>query len=219
MDILQELGKRGAVLEGHHFVYQSDKHGSGYVNVDPAFPDVGFVKALCRDLVDPFLGEFHVIVGPAKGGIVLAFVGAIYAHKRGHRVSAIWADKDEVTKWFRFERDGFAQTLQGKRVLVVDDVMTNPNKDGSVYKVCRLVQAWGGNVIGASIICNRCGGTAQELEIPRLESLCSVSFQAVPEANCSLCEQGVPIVTDVGHGDQYQALHPDYKGGYTTLLS
>ena len=34
---------------------------------------------------------------------------------------------------------------------------------------------------------------------------------------CPLCADAVPIATDLGHGTKFQAVHPDYPGGFTTL--
>ena len=43
MDVLDELGKRGAILTGKHFVYKSGTHGPNYINMDPLFPDVNLL--------------------------------------------------------------------------------------------------------------------------------------------------------------------------------
>ena len=43
LDILAELDRVGAILLDRHFVYKSGKHGSGYINMDPLFPDVALV--------------------------------------------------------------------------------------------------------------------------------------------------------------------------------
>jgi hypothetical protein len=37
--------------------------------------------------------------------------------------------------------------------------------------------------------------------------------------DCSLCADNVPIVTDIGHGADFQEKNPDYAGGYKQLLS
>jgi orotate phosphoribosyltransferase len=47
MDVMQELNSAGAVLLDRHFVYKSGKHGSGYINMDPIFPNIHVVKQIC----------------------------------------------------------------------------------------------------------------------------------------------------------------------------
>jgi orotate phosphoribosyltransferase len=210
LDVLAELDRVGAILLDRHFVYKSGKHGSGYINMDPLFPDVALVSAICAELVRPFAGEFDTVASPATGGVVLAFAAASQA---GSDVAAVWADKSE--QGFAFERAGFAQHLTGKRVLVVEDLLTT---GGSVIGVCREVERHGGTLVGVSAICNRGGVTAARLGVPRLEALATVSFEAVAAQECPLCAARVPIVEDIGHGAEYKAQHPDHPGGYVTLL-
>jgi orotate phosphoribosyltransferase len=211
MDVLQELNRVGAVLLDKHFVYKSGKHGSGYINMDPLLPDVTLVSSLCAELVRPFEGEFQTVASPATGGVVLAFASAMQTP--GRRPAAVWADKDG--DYFIFERAGFIDHLAGKRVLVVEDLLTT---GGSVFKVCREAKRLGAEVIGVSAICNRGRVTAQQLGVPRLECLVTVDFEAVDPDQCKLCKAGVPIALDIGHGAEYKSEHPDYLGGYIKLL-
>ena len=39
--------------------------------------------------------------------------------------------------------------------------------------------------------------------VPRLEVLMEISLESYNEAECPLCEQGVPINIDVGHGAKF----------------
>jgi orotate phosphoribosyltransferase len=211
MDVLRELDRVGAILLDRHFVYKSGKHGSGYINMDPLFPEVELVQAICAELVRPFDGSFETVAGPATGGIVLAFAAAGQAERSG--VGAVWADK--TADGFAFERAGFVQRLTGRRVLVVEDLLTT---GGSVAAVCREVTRHGGELVGASVICNRGQVTAEQIGVPRLEALATVQFEAVDAERCPLCAAAVPIVVDIGHGAAYRADHPDYPGGYVNLL-
>lgn len=208
MDVLQELEKIGAIFTGKHFVYASGKHGSGYINMDIMFPNVELVARLCQDLIKPFEGQFDVIAAPATGGIELGVLSALAAKTPG-----VWADKDH-DGGFVFERAGFAEALKGKRVLVVEDLLTT---GGSVEKVAREVEKEGGTVVGISVVCNRGGVTAEALSVPRLEMLANVSFTAEEAGGCPLCKEGQPIVDTMGHGDDYKAAHPEYPGGYVSL--
>ena len=122
MDILQELDKAGAVYLDRHFIYTSGKHGSGYINLDPIYTSVSLVSDLCRELIAPFHGQVDTVAAPAVGGIVLAVLSARAFADKGEDVAITWADKADGE--FIFERAGFAQKLVGKRVLVVEDLLT-----------------------------------------------------------------------------------------------
>ncbi len=207
MNVLQELETIGAVFTDKHFVYASGKHGSGYINLDLLFPHTALVADICKDLVAPFAGEFDTVAAPATGGIVLSVLSALQAGTKG-----VWADKADGG--FVFERAGFLQEVKGKRVLIVEDLLTT---GGSVEKVAREVEKAGGTVVGISVVCNRGGVTADQLGVPRLTSIAEVGFAAVDAADCQLCEAEVPIVEDMGHGDDYKVEHPEYAGGYYKL--
>jgi len=208
MDVLAELEKIGAVFTGKHFIYVSGKHGTGYINMDIMFPHVGLVAELCKELTAPFKDQFDVIAAPATGGIELGVLSAFVSGTPG-----VWADKDG-DGGFVFERAGFIEQVKGKRVLVVEDLLTT---GGSVEKVCREVEKVGGTVIGVSVVCNRGGVTAEQLSVPRLATLATVNFTASEAVDCDACANVVPIVEDMGHGDEYKKAHPEYEGGYVKL--
>jgi orotate phosphoribosyltransferase len=217
MNVLHELDRAGAVLLDRHFVYTSGKHGSGYINMDPIFPDLYVLSGFCRGLGKPFRDDdVAVIAGAATGGIPLAVLTALGLSGGNPALApaAVWADKTD--EGFAFERAGFAGRLANERVLVVEDLLTT---GGSVIKVCREAEKHGAKIVGVSVIVNRGGLSAKQLGVPRLESLASVSFQAVDADVCELCRDHVPIVEDVGHGSNYRNTHPDYPGGYIKLLA
>lgn len=208
MKILEELEKIGAVFRGKHFVYASGKHGDGYINMDMMFPHTAVVAEICRELAAPFAGEFDTVAAPATGGIVLSVLTAQATNTKG-----VWADKAGDGD-FAFERAGFLEQVKGKRVLVVEDLLTT---GGSVEKVCRQIERAGGTVVAVSVVCNRGAVTAEMLQVPTLHSLAEVSFTAYEPQECPGCQNTLPIVSDMGHGDEYKAEHPEYAGGYVTL--
>lgn len=130
----------------------------------------------------------------------------------GGTVAAVWADKDGGD--FAFTRAGFAELLDGRRVLLVEDLVTT---GGSVAKVLRQAVEHGAVIVGVSAICNRGGITAAQLAIPRLTVLADVQMQATEADRCELCAAAVPIVEDVGHGRMLKARQPDYPGGFVKL--
>lgn len=213
IDIFAELEKVGAVYTEEHFVYTTGKHGSAYINFDPLFPNTTLVRSICEQLVAPYAGEVDTVVGPATGGIVLASFGADALSRQGYNISLAWPDKSG--KEFVFERVGFEQHIQDRRVLIVEDLL---NTGGSVEKVARLVEAHNGILIGASVIVNRGQSTAKSLRVPKLTTLGTVVMQAYDPEKCPLCDNSVPIVANIGHGNEYRLQHSHYKGGFKTLV-
>lgn len=216
MEILEELKKAGAVLLNQHFVYKSGKHGSGYINMDPLFTDVQLLREIGFQLTREFWDiGYDTVAAPAVGGIVLAMAAADQFTRSDNTYPAlVWADKDGDE--FVFERAGFVEQLHNKRVLVVEDLLTT---GGSAAKVCRQVEANGGEVIGVSVVVNRGGLSCTDLGVSRLESLANVNFEAIEADQCPLCERVIPIVEDIGHGAVFKDGHLNYVGGYVKLLT
>lgn len=210
MEVLEALESRGAVLLDHHFVYKSGTHGPNYINMDPLFPEVPLVSLLCHKLSHGYkFQRVDTVVGAATGGIPLA---VLTAQAMMGSPAAVWADKRGDD--FVFERAGFADHLKDKNVVIVEDLL---NTGDTTKKIIAQVREHGGNILGVSVICNRGPETAESLDVPKLFQLSAVDFQVFAADSCSLCEQQVPIVTDIGHGEKFQAANPDYPGGYRRL--
>lgn len=214
LDVMSELQRFGAVLTNQHFIYASGRHGPHYINMDTVFPEASLVYEMSRLLVEPFLTQFDTIAGPAVGGVVLCEFAALAANSAGGHASAVWADKDGGE--FVFARAGFVRRLTGKRVLLVEDLLTT---GGSLAKVRDLVESVGGDIIGASVVCNRGGVTADALKVPRLESLVEVEFESFDADSCPLCNEARPIVLNVGRGSDFKALFPSYRGGFSLAVA
>ncbi len=212
-DVLADLAAAGAIMTGRHFVYTSGKHGASYINLDLLFPDAKFMLEVCELLAAPFLDEFDTVAAPAVGGVVLAEFTALAATTHDRRPAAVWADK--TSKGFEFQRAGFSQHLSGRRVLVVEDLLTT---GGSLAAVVSGVRSLGGNVVGASVICNRGQVTPDTVGVDRLVALAQVQFDAYEAESCPLCRDGVPIVEDVGYGADYRMHTPKYAGGFVSIF-
>jgi orotate phosphoribosyltransferase len=118
----------------------------------------------------------------------------------GHNVYGVYADKDGDE--FVIKR-GYDEVIRGKKVLVVEDLVTT---GGSLRKVIETARGVGAEVIGAVAVCNR-GGVEKEAigNPPEFISMLRVHLDQWPEEKCELCARGIPINTDVGHGKEYLA--------------
>lgn len=218
-EVLQILGRVGAVISNSHIVYTSGKHGTAYVNKDAVYPYTFETSALCRAIAERFVDDHvGIVIAPAVGGVILSqWVAHHFTKLYGRVVFGVYAEKENTaipdpegknrlcfaeTGNFVIKR-GYDKRIVGKRVLVVEDVLTT---GGSARKVVEAVRAIGDNVIGLGVLCNRGGITAQDIaDVPKLEALVNVKLDSWDEADCPLCAQGVPINTDVGKGREFLA--------------
>ncbi len=203
-EVLQVLGKVGAVIAESHIVYTSGKHGTAYVNKDAVYPHTAETSRLCRAIAERFADDnVEVVIAPAIGGVILSQWMAHHLSEMNSReVFGVYAEKSEGGDAFIIKR-GYDKLIAGKNVLVVEDVLTT---GGSAKKVVEATRAIGGNVVGLGVLCNRGGITPQDVaDVPKLTSLVNVKLDAWDETTCPLCERNVPVNTDVGKGREFLA--------------
>jgi orotate phosphoribosyltransferase len=201
-DVLKVLQAHGALIVDSHIVYTSGKHGSAYLNKDAIYPHTESVSLLCEAIADHFRGfAIEVVAAPAIGGVILSQWVAHHLQARDCDAIAVYAEKTSDGP-FEFRR-GYDRLLAGRRVLVVEDILTT---GGSLRDVCRAVRSAGGTLVAAAALCNRGGVTAAEVgDPPELFTLCEIPLEAWDESDCPLCARGVPINTDVGKGREFLA--------------
>ncbi|OHA93896.1 MAG: hypothetical protein A3E02_02365 [Candidatus Zambryskibacteria bacterium RIFCSPHIGHO2_12_FULL_38_34] len=219
-EVLKVLGKFGAVITNSHIVYTSGKHGTAYINKDAIYPHTHLTSMLCSAIALEFSAkEFlvDVVIAPAIGAVVLSqWVAYHLTNLVEHEVLGVYAEKEGTElisssygplspkheDKFVIKR-GYDKILEGKRVLVVEDVLTT---GGSVKKVIEATRATGGGVVGLGVLCNRGGITSKDVaNPPKLFSLVNVKLDAWDEEVCPLCANNIPINTDVGKGREYLA--------------
>ncbi len=222
MDAKSELEKIGCIYSGH-FVGVSTKHLSGYCNIDPLLPHVSVVKKFIKELVESFQDDdVDTVASPAVGAIPFSHWGAHFLmESSGKEILGVWADKvsGSVEREFIFEREGFAEAVNGKKVLILEDMI---NQMTSIKAMINTVRNAGGIIVGVGSVAANRGVSAEAMDVPKFVKLTSIEYDAWTSEECTkdgLCAKNEPIVTDIGHGDDFQKDNPDYKGGYVTLLS
>jgi orotate phosphoribosyltransferase len=200
-EVLELLQKVGAFRSGH-FVFVSGKHADTYVNKNAMYPYTREMSRLCKSIAERYKGKnIEAVIGPATGGIILSqWVAYHLSEMEGREVYGAYADKDG--EGFVIKR-GYDEIIKGKNTLVVEDLVTT---GGSLRKVVEAVRSVGGNVVAAVAICNR-GAVTREMvgNPPEFVSLLTVDLEQWPEDDCELCERGIPVNTDVGHGKDFLA--------------
>ncbi len=148
--VLDIFRKAGALLEGH-FVYTSGRHGRHFLQASRVMQYPEHVDALCSALADRFkASNVEMVIGPATGGIVLA-----YATARALKCRCAFTEKDGA--------GGMAlkrgiKLAPGTRVLVVEDIVTT---GGSVQKTIDHLRGRGAEIVGVGILIDRSGGEAK----------------------------------------------------------
>ncbi|AAM24740.1 orotate phosphoribosyltransferase [Caldanaerobacter subterraneus subsp. tengcongensis MB4] len=176
-----EIFEKLEVINKGHFLLSSGKHSDTYLQCAKIFQYPNYSEIFSRELAEKFKGyRIDVVIGPAIGGIILAYEVA-----RQIGVRALFAEReDNVMKL----RRGF-EISKGERVLVVEDVVTT---GGSVKEVIELVRSLGGEVIGVGTIVDRSDGKI-DFGVP-FESIVKLQIKTYEKEECPLCKEGIPLV-------------------------
>jgi orotate phosphoribosyltransferase len=206
MSLRGRIAQTGAVLEGEYFfALKSGKISTKYINIDPVLTYPELLDIICGELIKPFKQNCNAIVGPAIGGIPLTYLcwKALQSDNvRGINYRTAFAEK-QSDGTFAFERMGFANAVNGRKVVVVEDIATT---GGSAKYTCELVEKAGGEVIGTSFIWNRGKVTPQTMGIPKVCSLITEEVQTWEAGEHPMWGKW-PLVEDIGHPEKY----PEYK--------
>lgn len=179
--VLALFKESGAFLQGH-FLLTSGLHSPGYLQCALVCQDPVACAKLCAELAQSFNGvKVDAVIGPAMGGIVLAYEMARALGARG-----IFTERDEAGKMTL--RRGFA-IQPGDQVLVAEDVMTT---GGSAAEIVEIAERIGARVVGVVSLVDR--GGAKRFEGRRVASALKVELPTYTPDQCPLCRQGLPVV-------------------------
>jgi orotate phosphoribosyltransferase len=204
-EVLAIFEEMGVIMRNGHFVFTNWRHAREYLNKALIFTSTWRINKLCRTLALNFFYKRiqpEVITGPIVGGAIIAQWVTHSLNNCGFswEVKAVFAE-DGLNDTKIFKR-GYDKLIPGKRVLVVDDILTT---GGSVKKIIDSVKTLGGQVVGAGAFWNRGGVRAEDIGVPELFALVNKKLEDYDESNCPLCLQGIPINTEVGKGKEYLA--------------
>jgi orotate phosphoribosyltransferase len=201
-EVLDVLQKVGAVRSGH-FVFTSGLHADTYVNKDAMYPYTREVSQLCKTIAEHVkdLG-IEMVIGPAYGAIILSTWTAYHLSElTGREIGGVYADKDGQSG-FIIKR-GYDKLIAGKKTLVVEDLTTT---GGSIQKTVETARSAGADVQAVVALFNRGGVEAKDIgDPPHFISLVNLQLEQWAPEKCVLCERGIPVNTELGHGREFLA--------------
>ncbi len=191
--VLEILRSCDALLEGH-FKYTSGRHGSRYFEKIRIVRQPHLVDELGRmmaDVMADLADQIDIVCAPAFGAVVFGFSTALHMD----RPFAFLQRSAEGTMTIR---SGFRDAIEGKRVLLVEDVCTT---GGSIVESAEALQALGATIIQVGLIVDR---TAGELDVGiPYRSLLSVKAASWSPDECPLCSKGLELTTPGSSGKKH----------------
>jgi orotate phosphoribosyltransferase len=178
-DVLDIFAKEHALLNGH-FKLSSGLHSRNYLQCALILQYPEIAGKLAKAIAEKFdKQKIDVVVGPALGGVTLAYEVA-----RALGVRGLFTERQDGAMVLR---RGFS-IKSGERVLVTEDVITT---GGSTKEVIDVVKNLGGNVIGVASIIDR-SSEPVTFGVP-FTALAKIKVETYKEVDCPLCKTGVPI--------------------------
>lgn len=199
-DSISILKSLGAIITDDHIVYTSGKHGEIYINKDALYPHTKETSEIGRLFAEKYKDrEIEAVAGPALGGIILSQWTAYHLSQlKGKEVLGVYTDKTPEGEQI-FKR-GYDKLIQGKNVLIVEDLTTT---GGSVKKVVDSAKSVGANVVAVCVMVNRDINITSETIGAPFDSLGVLEAGAWDESDLPEHIKARPINTDVGHGKKY----------------
>ncbi|MFA5255981.1 MAG: orotate phosphoribosyltransferase [Candidatus Omnitrophota bacterium] len=178
-EVLRLFEKFGALLKGH-FKLSSGLHSEKYLQCALILQHPDIAEKLSKALVNKFSSrKIDVVIGPALGGVTLAYEAA-----RALGVRGLFTERQDGKMVLR---RGFSIS-KGEKVLVVEDVVTT---GGSTKEVIELVKSFGADIVGVGSIIDR-SVSGIDFGVP-FESLAKIDVETFEEDKCPLCKKEMPV--------------------------
>lgn len=178
-EVLQIFKDCGALLEGH-FKLSSGLHSSKYLQCAKVLQHPEISEKLCKELAQKLKAiKIDVVIGPAMGGVVIAYELARQLGVRGIFTERV---DGQVTL-----RRGFS-LKKGERCLIAEDVVTTGK---STKEVIDVINQSGAEVVACASLIDRSNGTVN-FGVP-LASMAAVNVETFEEADCPMCKEGLAL--------------------------
>jgi orotate phosphoribosyltransferase len=186
-NVLALLRDSGAMLEGH-FLLSSGRHSDKYFQCAKLlqYPDKAatalavVAEKIRKDIQDGKL-EIHAVVGPAMGGIVVA-----YELGRQLGLPAFFTERDDTGKMAL--RRGF-EIKPEQKILITEDVVTTGK---SSCECAAVLEEHGAKIAALACLVDR---REAGINVPWLfYPCCKVDAGNWEADTCELCRKGIPAV-------------------------
>ena len=192
---LKDLQHSEVLMLDGHFDYGNGYHGRVYVNPHQLFRHPSTIWRFAQDLIDLLPGELlqqvQVVAGPVTGGALLAHMmaGLLDSRRSLTHPPCLFAPFNYETAGGFALRPFYRREIQGKRVLLADDVRNT----GQTFGRCaELVALSGGTLLATVQIYDRLEAITV-MNVPNIalaEHKASDNYRA---EECPLCLSGKPI--------------------------
>lgn len=173
LNILELLEKTDSIRKGH-FELSSGLHSSQYFQCAKLLqhPDLAQIAGI--ELAKLFDTDIDIVIGPALGGIIIAYEVARAMNKK-----SIFVERKDGIMCLR---RGF-EINRGDKVVIIEDVITTAK---SAKEAAKVVEEYGGNIVGYGCIVDRSEGKTGL----NIKSLIQMSPEIYEPDNCPMCKQG-----------------------------
>ena len=185
------------IIKKGHFLLSDGGHAENYINKDKICTIPALYSEVIQHLFNtliPELDNFDIITGPAVAGVVYASPVAFCCHKM-----FVYPEKKIVhDKTVMKFRDIFHNTIKGKSVVIIEDIVTT---GASIRKVINAIEELGGIVYGVVSIFDRSDDVLMDMESVNLclkfsKSLIHEYIPSWPANLCPLCSLNEIQLTD-----------------------
>ena len=192
---LESLKEFEVLMTDGHFDYGNGYHGQVYLNPHKLFRQPSAIWRYGQDLIDVMPDTIakttEVVAGPVMGGALLAhtMAGLMDGRRALTHPPYSFAPISQDAEGGLVIREFYKSILDGKRVLLVDDVR---NTGKTFERAKALIEAAGGHVIATAEIYDRMESIV-DLGVPNI----ALAEYKAPDnnlvADCPMCRAKQPI--------------------------
>jgi len=192
---LQDLQRSEVLMLDGHFDYGNGYHGQVYVNPHQLFRHPSTIWRFAQDLIDLLPGELlqqvQLVAGPVTGGALLAhtIAGLLDSRRSLTHPPCLFAPFNYDPSGGFTLRPFYRQEIEGKRVLLADDVR---NTGQTFVRCAELVSLAGGTLLATVAIYDRLEAIAT-MNVPNIALAEHKAPDNYPVQDCPLCRAGRPI--------------------------